>query len=219
MIAAAEPRNVRFAPPEMESIGLALDVDLPRIESAVREILLAIGEDPDRDGLMDTPRRVAKAYKELFRGLREDAGTHLSRVFQQEHDDVIIVRDIEFHSVCEHHLLPFSGKAHVAYLPGDGHVVGLSKLARTVDVFARRPQVQERLTNQIADAIVQHLDPRGVAVIIEAEHMCMKMRGVQKSGSSMVTSTVRGEFRRNSAMGAEVLNLMNQSSRRVPAGE
>lgn len=217
MIAAAEPGPmIRRFP---ESDRLPTDVDLNRIERAVREILLAIGEDPDRDGLIDTPRRVARAYKEIFRGLREDPGVHLSRVFQQEHNDVIIVRDIEFHSVCEHHLLPFFGKAHLAYLPGDGHVVGLSKLARTVDVFAHRPQVQERLTNQIADALVEHLDPRGVAVIVEAEHLCMKMRGVRKGASTMVTSTLRGQFRDDPSLGAEVLNLINQSRRHVPAAD
>ena len=188
-------------------------VDLQAIEQAVRNILVAIGEDPDRDGLAETPRRVAKSYAELFRGLNESPQKHLSRVFQQEHDDVVILRDIEFHSLCEHHLLPFTGKAHVAYLPDNGVVVGLSKLARTVDVFARRPQVQERLTNQIADAIHEHLRPKGVAVIIEAEHFCMKMRGVNKSGSQMVTSTLRGAFRDDRAQGAEVLNLMMNARR------
>jgi len=183
-------------------------IDLARIERAVSEILLAVGEDPQRDGLAETPRRVARSYAELFRGLRESPATHLSRVFDQEHDDVIILRDIEFFSLCEHHLLPFTGKAHIAYLPADGQVVGLSKLARTVEVFARRPQVQERLTNQIADALAVHLRPRGVAIAIEAEHFCMKMRGVNKSSSVMVTSTLRGVFRDDRARGAEVLNLM-----------
>lgn len=188
-------------------------IDLPRIERAVREILAAVGEDVERDGLQDTPRRVARAYAELFKGLRESPAAHLGRVFEQQHDDVIIVRDIEFYSLCEHHLLPFTGKAHVAYLPGDGQIVGLSKLARTVDVFARRPQVQERLTNQIADALVEHLNPRGVVVAIEAEHFCMKMRGVNKSNSQMLTSTFRGAFRDDRGQGAEVLNLMLQSRR------
>ena len=188
-------------------------VDLPRIERAVREILLAIGEDPDRDGLLDTPRRVARSYRELFRGLRESAAGHLDRVFEQAHDEVILVRDIEFYSVCEHHLLPFTGKAHIAYLPAEGQVVGLSKLARTVDVFARRPQVQERLTNQIADAIEQHLQAKGVVVVLEAEHFCMKMRGVNKSSSVMVTSALRGAFRDDRAQGAEVLNLIFNSRR------
>ena len=183
-------------------------IDMPRIEQAVREILLAIGEDPDRDGLLDTPRRVARSYRELFRGLRECPATHLNRVFEQAHDEVILVRDIEFYSVCEHHLLPFTGKAHIAYLPAEGQVVGLSKLARTVEVFARRPQVQERLTNQIADAIEQHLGAKGVVVVLEAEHFCMKMRGVNKSSSVMVTSALRGAFRDDRAQGAEVMNLI-----------
>lgn len=188
-------------------------IDLERIERAVHEILLAIGEDPERDGLAQTPRRVARSYAELFRGLRESPAPHLSRVFQQEHDDVILVRDIEFFSLCEHHLLPFTGKVHIAYWPGNGQVVGLSKLARTVEVFARRPQVQERLTNQIGDALDDLLNPRGVAVLMEAEHFCMKMRGVNKSSSVMVTSTVRGAFRDDRAQGAEVLNLMLNSRR------
>ena len=188
-------------------------IDLDRIERAVYEILIAVGEDPERDGLVDTPRRVARSYAELFRGLRESPAEHLSRVFEQQHDDVILVRDIEFYSLCEHHLLPFTGKAHIAYLPGNGHVVGLSKLARTVDVFACRPQVQERLTNQIADALDDHLQPRAVAVVIEAEHFCMKMRGVNKSASVMLTSTLRGAFRDDRAQGAEVLNLMLNSRR------
>jgi len=188
-------------------------IDFDRIERAFREILYAIGEDPDRDGLSDTPRRVARSYSELFRGLRESPVKHLGRVFEQEHNDVILVRDIEFYSLCEHHFLPFTGKAHVAYLPGHGQVVGLSKIARTVDVFARRPQVQERLTNQIADAIDKHLQPKAVAVVIEAEHFCMKMRGVNKSGSTMVTSTLRGAFREDQAQGSEVLNLIFNSRR------
>jgi GTP cyclohydrolase I len=191
----------------------AEDIDLPRIERAVREILLAIGEDPDRDGLVDTPKRVAKSYRELFRGLREDASHHLRRTFKQEHGQVIIVRDIEFFSLCEHHLLPFMGKAHVAYLPTGGRVVGLSKLARTVDVFARRPQVQERLTDQIADSLVEHLNPQGVAVVVEAQHLCMKMRGVNKTCSSMQTFALRGSFLTDSVRGAEVVSLMCNSRR------
>lgn len=200
------------ARPFFESKSLPV-IDLERIERAVYEILIAVGEDPERDGLAETPRRVAKSYAELFRGLRETPATHLARVFQQENDDVILVRDIEFHSLCEHHLLPFTGKAHIAYLPAGGKVVGLSKLARTVEVFARRPQVQERLTNQIADALDDHLRPRGAAVVIEAEHFCMKMRGVNKSSSVMVTSTLRGAFRDDRVQGAEVLNLMLNSRR------
>ncbi len=182
--------------------------DMPRIQRAVREILLAVGEDPDRDGLKDTPRRVAKAYAELFGGLAEDPARHLSRVFDQACDEIIALRDIDFHSMCEHHLLPFMGKAHVAYLPRNGKVVGLSKLARTVEVFARRPQVQERLTNQVADALMSHLDAEGVAVILEAQHMCMKMRGVSKAHSVMVTSALRGVFKDNAASRHEVMQLL-----------
>lgn len=189
------------------------EVDLAAIEQAVRDILVALGEDLGRDGLRDTPRRVARSYTELFRGLHESPAVHLGRVFQQEHDDVVILRDIEFYSLCEHHLLPFTGKAHIAYLPSNGQIVGLSKLARTVEVFARRPQVQERLTNQIADAIDEYLQPQGVAVLIEAEHFCMKMRGVNKSSSVMVTSALRGVFRDDRAQGAEVLNLILNSRR------
>lgn len=198
-------RITRLAVPE--------GIDFERIERAVREILVAVGEDADRDGLAETPRRVARSYAELFRGLRESAATHLARVFEERHGDVILLRDIEFHSLCEHHLLPFSGKAHIAYLPRHGQVVGLSKLARTVDVFARRPQVQERLTNQIADAIEEHLQAKAVAVLIEAEHFCMKMRGVNKSSSVMLTSTLRGAFREDRAQGAEVMNLILNSRR------
>ena len=159
--------------------GRTAGVDVPRIERAVREILAAIGDDPDREGVADTPNRVARAYGELFAGLNEDAGEHLARQFDQEQagDDVVLLRNIQFTSMCEHHLLPFTGRAHVAYLPDHGKVTGLSKLARTVDVFARRPQLQERLTAQIAEALQEHLDPRGVAVMIEAEHSCLKLRG------------------------------------------
>jgi len=188
-------------------------VDLASIEQAVRQILVAVGEDPGRDGLIDTPRRVARSYAELFRGLHESPAVHLGRVFQHEHDDVVILRDIEFYSLCEHHLLPFTGKAHIAYLPSNGQIVGLSKLARTVEVFARRPQVQERLTNQIAGAVSNHLRAQGVAVVIEAEHFCMKMRGVNKSSSVMVTSTLQGVFRDDRAQGSEVLNLILNSRR------
>ncbi len=192
-------------------------VDQPRIERAVREILAAIGEDPDRDGLLDTPGRVARAYTELFAGLRESPAGHLQRVFGEHTDELVLLRDIEFFSVCEHHLLPFVGRAHVAYLPAGNRVVGLSKLARTVDVFARRPQVQERLTSQIADALVEHLEPRGVAVIVEAEHMCMKMRGVNKAHSVMLTTAFRGELKENVDMRYEVQSLILQS--RETAGQ
>ena len=185
------------------------DVDLGRIERAVREILIAIGEDPDRAGLVDTPQRVARAYRELFAGMRDNAGRHLGRRFDQEQigDDVVLLRNISFTSMCEHHLLPFTGLAHVAYLPAHGKVAGLSKLARTVDVFAGRPQLQERLTGQIADALVQHLDPRGVAVIVEAEHSCLKLRGASKRDARMLTTAFRGVYETDRALRQELLSL------------
>jgi GTP cyclohydrolase I len=185
-------------------------VDMPRVEAAVREMLLGLGEDPDREGLRDTPARVARAYREILSGMREDPGVHLARQFSQEQtgDDLVILRDIDFVSVCEHHFLPFTGKAHVAYLPDHGMVTGLSKLARTVDVFARRPQLQEQLTGQIADALVQHLDPRGVAVVVQAEHSCLKLRGARKAHTEMVTTAFRGELRWDRALRSEVLGLM-----------
>jgi GTP cyclohydrolase I len=188
------------------------ELDQARIERAVREILIAIGEDPDREGLLDTPSRVARAYGEIFAGMREDAGVHLSRQFSQEQvgDDVVVLRDVDFVSVCEHHLMPFTGRAHVAYLPAHGRVTGLSKLARTVDVFARRPQLQERLTAQVADALVEHLDPRGVAVLVEAEHSCLKLRGARKSGAEMVTTALRGAFLADRGLRAEVLALLGR---------
>jgi GTP cyclohydrolase I len=182
-------------------------VDIPRIERAVREILLAVGEDPDREGLLKTPNRVARAYGELMAGLRADPKAHLKTVFHEQYDEVVLLRDIEFHSLCEHHLLPFTGKAHVAYLP-DGKVVGLSKLARLVEGFARRPQVQERLTTQIADALMEELAPIGAACVIEATHTCMTIRGAKKPGSVMVTSALRGIFKENASSRAEVLALM-----------
>lgn len=184
-------------------------VDKPRIERAVREILSAIGEDPERDGLLDTPRRVASMYEEVFCGLREMPDHHLKVTFEAEHDEMVMVRDIALTSMCEHHLVPFIGKAHVAYIPNaDGRITGLSKLARLVDAYARRPQVQERLTTQIADEIENTLDPRGVLVVIEAEHLCMSMRGVRKPGASTVTSAVRGLFRRNEATRAEAMRFI-----------
>jgi GTP cyclohydrolase IA len=186
------------------------DVDVARIARGVREILLGLGEDPDREGLLDTPSRVARAYRELVAGEREDAGDHLSRVFRQETtgDGVVILRGIQFVSVCEHHLLPFTGTAHVAYLPDHGQVVGLSKLARTVDVFARRLQLQEKLTSQVADALVEHLAPRGVAVVVEAEHSCLRLRGARKDDAHMVTTAFRGALADDRALRAEVLGLM-----------
>ena len=206
---------IETVPPgyEFQPAPVTDDVNLPRIERAVREVLLAIGEDPDRDGLTETPRRVARAYREMFRGMREDAGVHLRRTFEQEHDEVILLCDIRFSSVCEHHLLPFAGKAHVAYLPAGGRVVGLSKLARAVEVFARRPQVQERLTDQIADALDEHLAPRGAAVLVEAQHSCMAARGVNQACSTMHTSALRGCFKTDRSFGAEVVSLLHQARR------
>src|SRR5947209_3937689 len=182
-------------------------IDLPRIERAVREILFSIGEDPDREGLIRTPNRVARAYGELVAGLNEDPRIHLKTVFRERYDEVVLLRDIEFHSVCEHHLLPFTGVAHVAYLPG-GKVVGLSKLARLVEGFARRPQVQERLTAQSADAIMEALNPSGSACGVEATHTCMTIRGAKKHGSTMVTSALRGVFKENPASRAEMLSVI-----------
>ena len=188
-------------------------VDHARIEAAVREILLAVGEDPDRDGLLDTPGRVARSYAEMFSGLRADPREVLGTTFDVEHDEMVLVTDIAVYSICEHHLLPFHGMAHVAYIPGPHHrVAGLSKLARLVDVFARRPQVQERLTTQVADALMDHLDPRGVIVVIEAEHLCMSMRGVRKPGASTLTSAVRGQLR-HPATRAEAMSLITRARR------
>ena len=186
-------------------------VDLPRIERAVREILAAIGEDPDRDGLVDTPARVARAYAEQFSGLSQSPEDVLGTVFDADHDELILVRDIEVYSTCEHHLVPFFGRAHVAYIPNEkGQITGLSKLARLVDVYARRPQVQERMTSQIADALMRVLEPRGALVVIEAEHLCMSMRGVRKPGAKTVTSAVRGSIRDNASTRAEAMSLLLQ---------
>jgi GTP cyclohydrolase I len=190
-----------------DDLSLMTSVDLPRIERAVREILLAVGENPDREGLRKTPGRVARAYAELMAGLRQDPRQHLRTTFNERYDEVVLLRDIEFHSLCEHHLLPFTGRAHVAYLP-DGKVVGLSKLARLVEGFARRPQVQERLTTQIADALMEELNPMGAACVIEATHTCMTIRGAKKPGSVMVTSALRGIFKENPSSRAEILTLM-----------
>ena len=184
-------------------------VDLARIESAVREILLAVGEDPTRDGLRDTPARVARAYAEQFAGLRQRPEDVLTTVFDAGYDEMVIVRDIEVYSTCEHHLTPFHGVAHVGYIPnGKGEITGLSKIARLVEVFARRPQVQERMTAQIADAIDDLLQPRGVIVVVECEHLCMSMRGVRKPGARTVTSAVRGAFRDSDRTRAEALGLI-----------
>ncbi|GIH08336.1 GTP cyclohydrolase 1 [Rhizocola hellebori] len=185
-------------------------VDLKRIAAAVREILIALGENPDRDGLLETPARVARAYAELFAGLRADPSKVLKTTFEADHDEFVLVRDIQVFSLCEHHLLPFKGVAHVGYLPGaDGRITGLSKLARLVEVFARRPQVQERLTSQIADLLESSLGARGVIVVLECEHMCMEMRGIRKAGSRTVTSAVRGLHKTDSKTRGEALALIN----------
>jgi len=183
--------------------------DAARIERAVREILIAIGEDPDREGLRETPARVARAYAEQFAGLRQNPEDVLTTVFDADHDEMVLVRDIEVSSVCEHHLVPFYGVAHVGYIPNDkGQVTGLSKLARLIDVYARRPQLQERMTSQVADALMRVLEPRGVIVVIEAEHLCMTMRGVRKPGAKTITSAVRGNFRSSDRTRAEAMALI-----------
>lgn len=182
--------------------------DAPRAEAAIRELLLAVGEDPDREGLRETPARVARAYREIFAGLHQEPGDVLTTMFDIGHEEMVLVKDIEVYSTCEHHLVPFHGVAHVGYIPNvDGRITGLSKLARLVEVFARRPQVQERLTSQIADALVEHLQPRGAIVVVECEHLCMSMRGVRKPGSRTVTSAVRGQMR-DGATRAEAMSLI-----------
>ena len=179
-----------------------------RVEAAVRELLLAVGEDPERDGLRDTPARVARAYQEIFAGLRQAPADVLSATFDIGHEEMVLVKDIEVYSTCEHHLVPFHGVAHIGYIPGpSGRVIGLSKFARLVDVYARRPQVQERMTGEIADALVDVLEPRGVLVVVECEHLCMSMRGVRKPGSHTVTSAVRGQMR-DPATRAEAMSLV-----------
>ena len=184
-------------------------MDRAKIEQGVRLILEGIGEDPSREGLRETPRRVAEMYEEIFAGLDQDVSEHFCVTFNEQHQEMVLVRDIPLYSVCEHHLLPFLGRAHVAYIPGKhGRICGLSKLARVVDVFARRPQVQERMTSQIADTIVEYLEPQGVIVVIEAEHLCMSMRGVQKPGAITTTSAVRGIFERSLATRAEAMSLI-----------
>ena len=186
-------------------------VDKARIEAAVREILAAIGEDPNRDGLLDTPGRVARMYAQICGGLHEDPASHLTRQFEADHDEMILVRDIPLYSLCEHHLIPFLGKAHVGYIPNkDGCITGLSKLARVVEGYSRMPQVQERLTTQIADAIENALNPRGVLVVVEAEHLCMSMRGIRKPGANTVTSAVRGLFRTDIATRAEAMRFIDR---------
>ena len=195
--------------PSREFPPIDTPMDLDRIAKAVRDILEAIGEDPDRDGLRDTPERVARMYAETCAGLHEEVDTHLAVTFAAGHDEMVMVRDIAVYSLCEHHIIPFIGKAHVAYIPGrDGRITGLSKLARLVDAFARRPQVQERLTAQVADEIDKTLQPRGVMVVVEAEHLCMTMRGVRKPGSTTVTSAVRGLFRTSVATREEAMRFI-----------
>ncbi|MGF9664156.1 GTP cyclohydrolase I FolE [Arthrobacter crystallopoietes] len=183
-------------------------IDLQRIEKAVREILIAVGEDPDREGLLDTPKRVARSYAEIFAGLHQDPSDLLATTFDLDHEEMVLVKDIPFYSTCEHHLVPFHGSAHIGYIPShDGKVTGLSKLARLVEIYARRPQVQERLTTQIVEALVEHLEPKGAIVVIECEHMCMSMRGVRKPGARTVTSAVRGQLREQ-ATRAEAMSLI-----------
>lgn len=196
----------------MENSDNQSNVDLEKMKVAVRMILEAVGEDPDREGLLETPRRVAKMYAEMFQGLSVDPGRHLEVLFPESYDEMVLVRDIPFTSMCEHHLLPFSGVAHVAYLP-QGKVTGLSKIARVVEEVARRPQVQERMTNTIADLISNHLDTSGVGVVVSAEHSCMAIRGVKKPGSVTITSSLRGDFRDDPATRAEFMSLIGSPGR------
>lgn len=184
-------------------------VDHERARAAVRDLLIAVGEDPDREGLVDTPERVARAYEEIFAGLHQDPSEVLTKTFNEDHRELVLVRDIPVYSTCEHHLVPFYGKAHIGYIPGkSGKVTGLSKLARLVDLYAKRPQVQERLTKQVADAMVKRLQPQAVIVVIECEHLCMAMRGIRKPGATTTTSAVRGGFQTNPASRAEVLSFI-----------
>ncbi len=187
-------------------------VDLPRIENAVRDILLAVGEDPDREGLQETPARVARMYAEIFAGLHTDVRSVIKVFHEEDHDEMIMVADIPLYSMCEHHLLPFIGKAHVVYIPQDGRILGLSKIARIVDLMSRKPQLQERLTSQIADTLVETVNPLGVAVIVEAEHLCMTMRGIRKPGAVTVTSALRGICRKDARTRAEVMTLLDRRS-------
>ncbi len=208
----AERPDVGSLAGELDETGLddgqrAPQIDMPRIEQAVREILTAVGEDPDREGLRETPRRVARMYAELFSGLHQDPRFHLRKFFAEKYDEMVLVRDISFDSMCEHHMLPFSGVAHIGYIP-DGKVVGLSKLARVVEVVSRRPQVQERMTEEIADLLIDELAVKGVAVVIEATHSCMTVRGVRKPGSVCVTSAMKGLFRSSLSSRSEVMNLI-----------
>lgn len=183
-------------------------MDHAKIQTAVRQLLEAVGEDPDREGVQETPARVARMYEEIFSGINEDPETHLRTVFGEEHEELVLVKDITFYSMCEHHLLPFFGQAHIGYIPKNGTVTGLSKLARAVETVARRPQLQERITSDVADALVETLDPHGVIVVVEAEHMCMTMRGIKKPGSTTVTSAVRGVFEKDASSRSEVMTLL-----------
>lgn len=187
------------------------EVNRTQIEEAVRSILEAIGEDPDREGLLDTPKRVAKMYEEVFNGLNDDPQQYFDTIFSEDHEELVLVKDIPFYSMCEHHLVPFYGKAHVAYLPRNGRVTGLSKLARAVEAVAKRPQLQERITSTIANAIMEKLEPQGVMVVVEAEHMCMTMRGVKKPGAVTVTTAVRGLFKDDAQARSEVLTLIKNN--------
>ncbi len=197
--------------PEQPGHKVTPGVDMEKAKVAVRMILEAIGEDPDREGLRDTPARVARMYAEVCHGLYHDPKEHLKVTFDEDHEEMVIVKDIPIYSLCEHHLVPFYGKAHIAYIPKAGRVTGLSKLARVAEGYARRPQLQERLTSQIADSIMEVLQPRGVLVVIEAEHMCMTMRGVKKAGSKTLTSAVRGQFKTSQATRAEAMSLIHDS--------
>ncbi|PAY23461.1 GTP cyclohydrolase I FolE [Dietzia natronolimnaea] len=201
------PDHIPAANARSVSAGRVFDAE--RAEAAVRELLIAVGEDPEREGLQDTPARVARAYREVFAGLYTDPADVLSKTFNEDHRELVLVRDIPIYSTCEHHLVPFHGVAHIGYIPGrSGAVTGLSKLARLVDLYAKRPQVQERLTSQVADALVDKLQPTGVLVVIECEHLCMSMRGIRKPGSVTTTSAVRGSMRSNASTRAEALGLL-----------
>ncbi|GEL03982.1 GTP cyclohydrolase I FolE [Rummeliibacillus sp. G93] len=187
------------------------NVDLNKIEQAVKMILEAVGENPDREGLLDTPKRVAKMYAEMFQGLHIDAREYFKTVFHEEHNEVVLVKDIPFYSMCEHHLVPFYGKAHIAYLPKDGVVAGLSKLARTVETISHRPQLQERITSEIAETMMEMLEPEGVYVVVEAEHMCMTMRGIKKPGAKTVTSSAKGIFSEDDVKRQEILSFIKMA--------
>lgn len=204
-----KPATTTTADPTDPHAFVAATFDQERAENAVRELLYAVGEDPERHGLLDTPARVARAYREMFAGLYSNPDDVLNTTFDEQHDELVLVKDIPMYSTCEHHLVSFHGVAHVGYIPGvDGRVTGLSKLARVVDMYAKRPQVQERLTGQVADALMRKLDPRGVIVVIEAQHLCMAMRGIRKPGASTTTSAVRGQFKTDNASRSEALDLI-----------